>query len=260
MLFRSVTNALAQSAEHLEGFFAMLRRELAFYIGCLNLAESLNALNLPTCIPLLSVIDGTARSWNGLYDVSLALAKKAAVVSNDLETHGKRLYVITGANQGGKTTFLRSMGQAQLMAQCGMPVGASGFSAPIRQSVFSHFKREEDSEIKRGKLDEELARMSEIAGHLEKGSMMLFNESFAATNEREGSEICDQITRALIENAVEVFTVTHFYTYAAGFLDDKQTQFLQAERVCGGERTFKIVPGKPMPTAFGEDLYMEIFG
>lgn len=253
------TNALAQAAEHIEGFFDMLRGELAFYVGCLNLADSLRALGMPICIPKLFPSDSKDRSWQGLYDVSLALVKNAAIVGNELDTAGKKLYIITGANQGGKSTFLRSIGQAQLMAQCGMFVGADDFSAPIRKGVFSHFKKEEDSAMKSGKLDEELTRMSEIADHLESGALMLFNESFAATNEREGSEICRQITQALIENGVEVFSVTHLYTYAAAF-GDKETQYLRAQRMENGERTFKVVPGEPLQTAFGEDLYRKIFG
>ncbi len=254
------TNALAQAAEHLEGFFAMLRGELAFYVGCLNLADILRELGMPVCIPDLLPLDSKNRSWRGLYDVSLALTKNTAVIGNELDAENKQLYVITGANQGGKSTFLRSLGQAQLMAQSGMFVGADSFSAPIRRGVFSHFKKEEDTAMKSGKLDEELARMSGLTDHLESGALMLFNESFAATNEREGSEICRQITQALIENGVEVFSVTHLYTYAAAFLDDKATQYLRAERLESGERTFKVVLGKPLQTAFGEDLYRKIFG
>ena len=151
------TNALAQAAEHLEGFFTMLRVELAFYVGCLNLADSLRALRMPVCIPNVLPLERQDRSWHGLYDVSLALAKNEAVVGNELDTADKRLYIITGANQGGKSTFLRSIGQAQLMTQCGMFVGAESFSAPIRNGVFTHFKKEEDAAMKSGKLDEELS-------------------------------------------------------------------------------------------------------
>ncbi len=253
------TNALAQATEHLEGFFAMLRCELGFYVGCLNLADTLQELDMPICSPSLLPSNSKDRSWEELYDVSLALTKKAPVVGNELNSTSKRLYIITGANQGGKTTFLRSLGQAQLMAQSGMFVGAESFSAPIRHGVFSHFKKEEDPAMKSGKLDEELARMSEIADHLEEGSLMLFNESFAASNEHEGSEICRQITQALVENQVEVFSVTHLYTYAVAFFENKDTQYLRAQRLESGERTFKIVPGEPMQTAFGEDLYQKIF-
>ncbi len=113
--------------------------------------------------------------------------------------------------------------------------------------------------MKSGKLDEELSRMSEIADHLVPGSLMLFNESFAATNEREGSEICRQITQALIDNQVEVFSVTHLYTYAASFMHQEPIQFLSAQRLESGIRTFRIQAGEPLQTAFGADLYAKIF-
>ncbi len=254
-----VTNALAQATEHIEGFFNMLRDELAFFVGCLNLRDALSALGMPVCIPTLLPPEREERSFKALYDVSLALAKNESVVGNELLASGKRLYIVTGANQGGKSTFLRSVGQAQLMAQAGMFVGAESFSAPVRSGVFSHFKKEEDKAMGSGKLDEELSRMSALSDNLKSGSMMLFNESFAATNEREGSEICRQITQALIENGIEVFSVTHLYTYAAAFFGNEKTLFLRAERLENGERSFKIVPGEPLHTAFGEDLYRKIF-
>lgn len=253
------TNVLAQTARFLEGFFADLRSQLAFYVGCLNLAEKLGRLGMPCCIPELLPVDSSDRCWQELYDMSLLLTKGSAVVGNDLEAAGKRLYIITGANQGGKSTFLRSVGQAQLMAQCGMPVGAAGFKAPIRRSVFTHFIKEEDRGVESGKLDEELVRMRQIADFLERGSMVLFNESFSSTNEREGSEICRQITKALVENGMELFSVTHLYTFAASFLGDMQTQFLKAQRREDSQRTFKILPGQPAETAYGEDLYRRIF-
>lgn len=60
-----------------------------------------------------------------------------------------------------------------------------------------------------GKLDEELSRMSGIVDHISSDSMVLFNESFAATNEREGSEIARQIVSALLEKRIKIFFVTH---------------------------------------------------
>lgn len=253
-------NILLQAARFLQSFLATLQKELAFYVGCLNLADKMHSLGMPVCIPTLLPHDSYERSWRGLYDMSLALATGSAVVGNALEAAGKRLYLITGANQGGKSTFLRSIGQAQLMAQCGMPVGAESFTAPVRREVFTHFKKEEDAWMKSGKLDEELERMDIIAGRLQRGSLVLFNESFASTNEPEGSEICCQITRSLVENDVEVFAVTHLYTYASAFLGDSGTQFLLAERLEDSRRTFKILPGEPLETAYGEDLYKKIFG
>ena len=256
---QEATNALAQSAEHVKNFSFLLREELAFYVGCLNLADRLQNLKMPVCIPDLLPIESRNRSWEMLYDVSLALTKNTAVVGNCLHAENKGLYMITGANQGGKSTFLRSIGQAQLMAQCGMFVGAVRFAAPIRLNIYTHFKKEEDASMKSGKLDEELGRMDALADHLQRGSLMLFNESFASTNEREGSEINRQITKALTDNGVEVFSVTHLYTFATAFLQDDGTEYLRAQRLKDGSRTFEIKPGKPLRTAFGEDLYRKIF-
>jgi len=86
-----------------------------------------------------------------------------------------------------------------------MFVGADIFQAGNLPALFTHYKREEDATMKSGKFDEELARMSDIADHLLPYSMLLFNESFAATNEREGSEIATQIVRALLEKGMTVF-------------------------------------------------------
>ena len=124
---------------------------------------------------------------------------------------GKSLVVITGANQGGKSTFLRAVGLAQLMLQAGMFVGAETFAADARDGIFTHYKREEDSAMDHGKLDEELDRMSTIAGWLLPGSLLLSNESFASTNEREGSEIARQVLAALTESGVKVVFVTHLF-------------------------------------------------
>lgn len=254
-----VTNALVQAVEHIENFFTALQTELAFYVGSINLSECLKRLGMPSCMPSLLPCEQEKRSWSRLYDVSLALTKNAPVTTNDHTMENIRLCIITGANQGGKTTFLRSFGQAQLMAQCGMFVGAESFTAPIRRGVFTHFKKEEDAYMKSGKLDEELARMSRLAQHLQKGCLVLFNESFAATNEREGSEICRNITQALVDNQVEVFSVTHLYAFAEAFRDYPKVCYLRAQRLEDGERTFRIMPGEPLQTAFGEDLYKKIF-
>jgi DNA mismatch repair ATPase MutS len=92
--------------------------------------------------------------------------------------------------------------------------------------------------------------------------MLLFNESFAATNEREGSEIARQIVRALLEKRIKVFYVTHLYEFARDISDRKgeDTLFLRAERKADGTRTFKLLEGGPLETGFGEDLYRQIFG
>jgi DNA mismatch repair ATPase MutS len=183
------------------------------------------------------------------------------VVGNDGQADNTDLVIITGANQRGKSTFLRSIGVAQLMMQCGMFAPAASFSANLCDGLFTHYKREEDVTMHSGKLDEELSRMSEIVDHLTAHAMVLFNASFAATNEREGSEIARQIICALLEKRIKMFFVTHLYTFAHGFVDRSMANalFLRAERQADGGRTFTLVEREPLQTSYGEDVYHLIF-
>lgn len=257
-----VATALAQSADHLYSFFVMLRRELAFYLGCVNLHRQLCGKGVPVCFPVPAPPGVQRLSGVGIRDACLALNMQQAVVGNDLNADGKKLCIITGANQGGKTTFLRSVGLAQLMMQCGLFVAAESFSADLCCNLFTHFKREEDATMESGKFDEELSRMSEIADALTPNSLLLFNESFAVTNEREGSEIARQIIRALLDTRVKIFFVTHLYEFASSLWEEKidSAIFLRAERKPDGQRTFKLRPGEPLETSFGADLYEKICG
>jgi DNA mismatch repair ATPase MutS len=167
-----------------------------------------------------------------------------------------------GANQGGKSTFLRSIGLAQLMMQCGMFVAAESCKANVCTALFTHFRRQEDATMKSGKLDEELGRMSALVDRMRENSMILLNESFAATNEREGSEIARQIAAALLDRHIKVAYVTHLYDFAKSMFERQsgKAAFLRAERREDGTRSFKVIAGEPLETSFGIDLYADIFG
>ncbi|MDA8123058.1 MAG: DNA mismatch repair protein MutS [Deltaproteobacteria bacterium] len=257
-----VANTLAQSTDNIRGFFDKLRSELAFYVGCVNLHEQLSRKGEPICLPLPVAVDKRRLSFRGLYDVCLALSVDRRVVGNTANADEQNVVIVTGANQGGKSTFLRSVGLAQLMMQCGMFVAAESFRSSVYGGIFTHFKREEDAAMKSGKLDEEIGRMSAIVDHLTSNSMVLFNEPFASTNEREGSEIARQILLSLSDLGVKVICVTHLYELARG-LHERNTGnvlFLRADRHADGTRTFRIVEGEPLETSFGEDLYESIFG
>jgi len=256
-----VAGSVGQSADNVSDFFDMLQVELAFYIGCLNLQKKLAKKGEPICIPTPLSVNETKLTAQGLYDVSLSLSIDKRVVGNDINADNKGLTIITGTNTGGKSTFLRSVGIAQLMMQAGMFVGAQSYSANLCNGLFTHYKREEDTEMESGKFDEELSRMSAIVDHIKPHAMILFNESFAATNEREGSEIARQITSALLEKGIKVICVTHLYELAHRFYETSKNYslFLQAERKANGTHTFKMIEGKPLPTSYGEDLYESIF-
>ncbi|WP_237478619.1 MutS-related protein [Lichenibacterium dinghuense] len=255
------SGAVARSVEHVVDFFKMLRAELAFCVGALNLHEALAASGCPTCLPDPRPPGNRSMSARNLCDASLALSLGHGIVGNALAADGKDLLVVTGANRGGKSTFLRSLGQAAVMMRCGLFVAADAFAAEVPERVFTHHRREEDASLRSGKFDEELARMSGIADALVPNSLVLFNESFSATNEREGSEVARQIVSALLARGVRIVFVTHQYTFARGFHErgSRATLFLRAGRDVDGGRNFAITEADPLPTSYGPDLFARIF-
>lgn len=179
-----------------------------------------------------------------------------------MQAAGKSLVIITGANSGGKSTFLRSVGVAQLMMQSGLFVTAGSYRANVARGIFTHFIREEDADMTSGRLDDELRRMSAIADRIAPGCLMLFNESFAGTNEREGSEIGRQVVSALLDAGITVFFVTHRFGFAQHFHRQQAgtTLFLRAKRQPDGRRNYKLAVKDLLPTSFGEDRYYRLGG
>ncbi|GAA3935796.1 DNA mismatch repair protein MutS [Actinomadura viridis] len=257
-----IADAADESAGNVRGFFAAMRDELGFYVGCLNLAGTLSRSGLPICLPRPCPPGERAFTARGLYEPGLALRRGGAVVANDVAADGIGLVVITGANRGGKTTFLRSVGLAHLMMQSGMFVTARSLAASVVGGVFTHFKREADASMTSGRLDGELARMSAVVDVLRTGDLVLCNESFMSTNEREGSDISTEIVSALTDHGIRVMFVTHLHDFAQRMRTARPARslFLTAARGPDGERSFRLAPGAPSPTAHAADLYARIFG
>jgi hypothetical protein len=248
-----VANALAQSADHIFSYLMAMRTELAFYVGCLELHEQLGSRDVPTCQPTPLPQTPDELTFAGLDDVCLALCATQPVVGNDADATGKDLVVVTGANSGGKSTFLRSVGLAQLMMQCGLFVAAESFSGSVASGLYTHFIRDEDPTMTSGRLVEELDRMSDIVDLVRPHGLVLFNESFASTNESEGSEIARQVVHALLAAGVRVLFVTHQFDFAHSCYRDRRdsTLFLRAERLPDGRRPFALVEAPRSPRATG---------
>jgi len=195
-------------------------------------------------------------------EASLALRMEGRPVGNSLDSGGRPIILVSGPNKGGKTVFLRSIGQAQLMMMAGMFVAAEHFESSVSSGIFTHFKTEEKANLSRGRLEEEVARMSEIAEHIKRGSLLLMNESFSSTNEREGSGIAREVIVALAERGVRVIFVTHFYEIQRWLMENRRDDvlFLRAERKEDGTRTYRIIPGAPEKTSYADEVYSKIFG
>ena len=242
-------------------YLKQTRKEMAFYIGGINLYDKIMKLNLPICNPIPHEINERVFKCNGLYDLALALENGGKVVGNTLDSNNMSLIFITGANQGGKTTFLRSYGQAIIMMQLGLFVTGKSFESNVFYNIFTHFNKEEDKSMTSGKLDEELSRLKGVIGMIKPNSLMLFNESFQSTSEIEGSTIAYDIIRALNEKNIMVVMVSHMY-HLYTLLEknyNNKVYYLRASRDIDGHRSYKLISDKPLETSFALDLYEEIF-
>lgn len=241
-------------------FFQKFAEEMAFYKGVHQFMFRMKELGISLILPEVLERGERNTSFEDLYELSMAIYTQQKPVGNSAVWKNRRETFITGANQGGKSTFLRSYGIAQIMMQCGMPVPAKSFSAPLYPQIFSHFTRQEEEHLNSGRLREELKRMSGMIDQAEPDSLFLLNESFASTTEKEGSEIANHLLRAFYEKEIVVIMVTHLYQLARQWYQKQlpEVGFYVAERKPDGKRTYKILPGEPGNTSFGTDLFARL--
>ena len=248
--------------DEFRNFFDQLMRQSAFYLGTIQLMDQLKLREISHCFP--EAADRNVLQFRNLKECAMGMDRRMTVIGNTCAMDNKDLLIVTGANQGGKSTFLRSIGLAQIMMQCGMPVAANMFRSGIFPRIFVHFTRREDSSMNSGRLDEELNRMNRIVEHIGDGSLVLLNESVATTTEKDGSVIAYDIVRALNEAGVKILMVTHLLSFAKRMYEqtkenpDSVVEFLSAERKPDGRRTFRMIQHVPEMTSFGLDLYEEI--
>lgn len=262
-IVKYVYGSIAGLMKEFGSFFEKLKFQIGFYKGAINLRKHMYRFGIDTCFPVVS--EENEFCFEELKEVVMRFTQKCEVIGNTTQVDDKLLLIITGANQGGKSTYLRSIGIAQVMMQCGLMVAAKKYKSALYPDFFTHFTRREDSAMNSGRLDEELQRMDQIINHIGEKSLLLLNESFASTTEKEGSIIAYDIIKALKEEGVKIITVTHLLSFAQKVYDEykenlmeSDVAFLCAERLEGGVRTFKMIPHEPELTSFGLDLYEQV--
>ena len=238
----------------------MLRLELGFYVGCLNFLDRLTQKGEPTCFPTPLASGKAMLSARGLYDPCLSLSMEERAVGNDLGADGKLLVMMTGASRGGKSTLPAKHRPCPTDdAVRNVRAGAVFPRKRLRCRLYSlqagrrcHYEERE--------LDQELSRMSSIVDNLSPNSIVLFNESFASTNEREGSEIARHIVRALLETGIKVFYVTHLFVLVRGFHRGKMQSDLFLRRKAGRwTANVSTRRRRTIANQLCQDLYRRIF-
>jgi DNA mismatch repair protein MutS len=183
-VFARLDRFVAASGDLVDATIDRFDREVQFYFAYLRFIAPIKAAGLPFCYPEVP-IGRREFSSEGGFDIALAskvAAKGRPVVGNDARLQGKeRIFVVSGPNQGGKTTFARTFGQLHYLAALGCPVPGQSARILLPDRVFTHFERREDIATLRSKLEDDLVRIRDIYTAATSESVIVLNEIFNST-------------------------------------------------------------------------------
>ena len=199
----SLLAAYCDRNEHfIEPIIGRFEREVRFYLAYLDFAGRFSAAGLSFTYPEVTAEPG-ALSVVGAFDLALAIKSVAddrPVVSNDFRlSDAERILVVTGPNQGGKTTFARTIGQCAYLASLGCPIPARQASVMLPDHIYTHFERQETLATLHGKLDDELVRIHDILCSATAASIIVMNESFSSTTVNDALLIGTEVLKRIVE-------------------------------------------------------------
>ncbi len=198
--FRALDAFRTRHADLVDPTIAVFDREVQFYLAYLEFADRLRADGLPFCYPRMAEGSKTV-TVRGTFDVALAWGRSGRgtpIVPNDVTLGGlERVLVVTGPNQGGKTTLARAFGQVLYLASLGCPIAGSEAALPLVDRVFTHFGREERLADQRSRLEDELHRMRAILDQATPRSVLILNEVFSSTTLVDAVFLSTEVMRRL---------------------------------------------------------------
>ena len=217
-LFAALEAFRERYAEFLDPTVAAFDREAQFYLAYREYMQGFERAGLGFCYPTVSATDKTLEVV-GAFDPALArslLVDDARPVCNDVALRGEeRIFVVTGANQGGKTTFARLFGQLHFLAALGCPVPARTATLFLADQVLTHFEQEEDARALRGKLQDELLRVRALLERASGRSVVIMNEAFSSTTTDDALLLSRKVLERLLALGVLGVWVTFIDELAA---------------------------------------------